>query len=53
MKWLRKKKDVPIGYHMMKVELAKRDMYISQLKEEIDYLKQRIIELEYRPEYYD
>lgn len=39
----------PIG----RVELAKRDIYILELKEEIASLRRRIAQLEYRGEYYD
>lgn len=52
----KRKKKSTYSYHpnpIGTVELAKRDIYILELKEEIDSLRQKIKELEYRGEYYD
>ena len=56
MKLFKRKKKPTYSYHpnpIGVVELAKRDIYILELKEEIASLRRKIKELEYRGEYYE
>ena len=42
MSWFKRKQDVPIGHHILKIELMKYQMENSMLREEIASLWRRL-----------